>query len=188
MVQARALQLMQAFGEAGTTVFGFGGAGSATAGLRAGGMSAGELAGVRATYGTDGASTAHPLQGMTPTQVIEQVQQLGVGTGRNELLLWSGLGRGREGIIRSQEYAAQYGGRTLEMTPGGKWLDGMDLYGGSSPFTRAEADYVWGSVSRSLAEQASGQVRANQWGQVLQSCTCMIARPDPMVHMTPWST
>jgi hypothetical protein len=121
--------------------------------------------GLRASTALDAASTAHPLQGMTPTQVIDQVQQLGINTARDELLLWSGLGRGREGIVRSQEYAAQFGGRTLEMTPGGKWLDSMDLYGANSPFTRAEADHIWGSVSRSLAEQASGQVRALQ-GQV----------------------
>ena len=119
--------------------------------------------GLRASAASGG--VAHPLAGMAPTDVINSVQQLGLQTGRDELLLWSGLGRGREGIIRSQEYAAQNGGRTLEMTPGGKWLDSMDLYGAHSPFTRSEADHIWGSVSKSLVEQASGQVRALQ-GQV----------------------
>ncbi len=43
------LQTLQAFGEAGMTVFGFG-AGGAANGLRAGGMTASEMAAVRATY------------------------------------------------------------------------------------------------------------------------------------------
>jgi hypothetical protein len=102
---------------------------------------------------------------MTPAEVISHVQQLGIKTAPDEMLLWSGLGPGSEGIVRSQQYARQFGGRTLEMTPGGKWLDSMDLFGVSSPFTRDEAIQIWGAVSRSFAEQASGQVRALQ-GQV----------------------
>ena len=149
-----ALQTAQAFAEAGTTVFGFG-AGAIT---RYGAVATTEeLAAVRKTYET---SVAHPLEGMAPSEVIKHAQSLGLRTGPDELLLWSGLGR--EGTLRSQAYALQNGGRTLEMTPGGQWLDSMDLYGANSPFTQVEADHIWSEVSRSLAQQATGQVRVLQ--------------------------
>ncbi len=162
------VQTVQAFAEAGATVFGFGVAGGTATGLRVGGMTASELAAVRVSYAEGAASVAHPLQGMSAAEVIQQANALGLRTQRDELVLWSGLGRGRTGIEGSQSYAAQYGGRTLEMTPGGSWLDRMDLYGTNTPFTRAEADRIWGSVSQSLMEQSSGQVRALQ-GQVRPS-------------------
>lgn len=105
-------------------------------------------------------SKSHPLEGLSPSNVVRLVDELGLQTPRDSAILWSGLGRGRSGITRSQQYAAENGGITLEMTPGGGWLDELDLYGSNSPFTRAEADQIWNNVSRSFAQQASGQVRA----------------------------
>jgi filamentous hemagglutinin len=55
------VQTVQAFAEAGATVFGFGVAGGAATGLRVGGMTASELAAVRASYAEGAASVAHPL-------------------------------------------------------------------------------------------------------------------------------
>ena len=88
------------------------------------------------------------------------VDELGLKTPKDQLILWSGLGRGNEGIKLSQQYAAKHGGVTLEMTPGGSWLHQMDLFAGNSPFTRDQATNIWRDVSRSYTQQASGQARS----------------------------
>jgi hypothetical protein len=110
----------------------------------------------RETYGS--ATTLSPLQGLSPAQVVQQANLLGLGTPRDGLLLWSGFGK--DGPASSQSYARMNGGVTLEMTPGGAWLNQMDLYGPNSPFTRAEADFIWARASESLVGKASGQVRS----------------------------
>ncbi|MGE3298633.1 MAG: RHS repeat-associated core domain-containing protein, partial [Porticoccaceae bacterium] len=105
-------------------------------------------------------SAVHPLQGLSPSNVVRLADEIGLETSRDSLVLWSGLGRGREGVVRSQRFVAENGGTTLETTPGGRWLDAQNLYGENSPFSRAEADQIWAAVSRKAVQQASGQVRA----------------------------
>jgi hypothetical protein len=48
--------------------------------------------------------------------------------------------------MRSQAYAADYGGRTLKLTSWGERVDEINLYGKNSPSTQAEADHLWGAA------------------------------------------
>ena len=94
---------------------------------------------------------------LTATEISDVVSHLGVKTPRDQLVLWSGLGP--SGSVRAATYAAEAGGVTLEMTRGGRWLDDLKLFEASSPVAPGEAVQIWEKASRSLAEQASGQVR-----------------------------
>jgi len=90
---------------------------------------------------------------------MEEAERLGFRTKRDTAVFWSNLGPLEQGANRAKLFAVENGGVTLEMTPGGKWLNGLDLYGPNSPFSRLEADQIIAYASRSLATQASGQVR-----------------------------
>jgi len=90
--------------------------------------------------------------------ILNRANSLGFATPPDSLVLWSGLGR--EGVQLSQGFAKAAGGTTLEMTAGGGWLDGLDLFGPNSPVTPAEAAQIWEQASRTVTSQASGQVRS----------------------------
>ena len=106
------------------------------------------------------AATKHPLTGLSPRNVVRLADEIGLGTSRDQLILWSGIGKDNMGVTLSQEFARANGGLTLEMTQGGKWLDKMDLFGVNSPFSKNEALQIWDNVSTKMIQQASGQVRA----------------------------
>src|SRR6185312_12509216 len=103
-------------------------------------------------------TSVHPATGMSPDQIINTALSLGVKTERDQLILWAGLGE--KGPEISNAYANQFGGTTLQQTPGGSYLADLDLFGKDSPVTIKDAVKIWGDVSREAVAQASGQVRS----------------------------
>jgi RHS repeat-associated protein len=112
-----------------------------------------------------------------PELIIRQTKARGLATPRDGLVLWSGIGR--HGKTKSQAWAKVNGGQTLEMTPGGRWLEDLDLFGAGGKalgISQVDATLVWNEVSRQAVRQASGQVRAllgngYRKGKSLQSIT-----------------
>jgi len=58
------------------------------------------------------------------------------------------------------QWASANSKSTIEMTPGGKWLESLDLYGPNSPVSIKEADNLWRAASAQYARGASGEVNA----------------------------
>jgi hypothetical protein len=93
---------------------------------------------------------------LTPfRQYMRAVETLDLATAPNKAVFYSGAGN----AARALQFARATGRTTLEMTPGGAWLDGERLYTATS-LTPAEADLVFARASQRFAEGASGEVNA----------------------------
>jgi RHS repeat-associated protein len=79
-------------------------------------------------------------------------------TPRNGAVLWTGYKQGNQ--TAAMEWAKANGKFTIEMTPGGKWLDSLNLYGPNSPVTANEASALWKVASEQFVAGASGRVNA----------------------------
>lgn len=90
--------------------------------------------------------------------IMRQVETVDVSTPRNGAVFWTGYERGNQAA--AMKWAAANGKSTIEMTPGGQWLNSLDLYGVNSPLTRAEADAAWLRMSERFTEGASGHINA----------------------------
>jgi hypothetical protein len=113
---------------------------------------------------------------LTATEISEVVTHLGVKTPRDQLVLWSGLGE--KGEVRAAAFAKEAGGMTLEMTKGGKWLNDLKLFeNGVTNITKSEAYTIWLNASKSVAEQASGQVRVAAGTIKPESVFAKVERP-----------
>jgi hypothetical protein len=75
-------------------------------------------------------------------------------TATNSALFYSGTGTGDV----ADALAAEKGLTTISMTPGGSYLQSLNLYAGG--FSEAEADQIWASASQQFASGASGDVNA----------------------------
>lgn len=82
------------------------------------------------------------------------VEQLDVTTAISKSVFYSGAGNRK----LAEVYAIAEEKTTLEMTPGGKYLDDMKLFEQGSPLTPSQATQVWSRLSQRYAQQAAGDV------------------------------
>jgi filamentous hemagglutinin len=82
-----------------------------------------------------------------------KVDSLDVSTARNAAVFYSGEGN----KILAKNFAVTNGKTTLEMTPGGSWLDQKNLFRpNTSLISNQQATHVWSQLSQRYAEGASG--------------------------------
>lgn len=85
---------------------------------------------------------------------MDLVETLDVSTKPNTAIFYSGPGN----RTLAEKFAKENGKITLEMTPGGAYLDGLKLFEIGSPLTEEEATNVWARLSARYAQNASGNV------------------------------
>ena len=84
---------------------------------------------------------------------LKKAQNLDVATAKNEAVFYSGKGND----VLAKQFAESNEKKTIEMTPGGKWLDDKKLFDpNTSPLTRPQAAQVWDVLSGRFANGASG--------------------------------
>lgn len=100
----------------------------------------------------NGGSSAGVAADSAFSSYMSAAQTLDVSTAENGSVFYSGAGN----RALAEKFAASNGRTTLEMTPGGSWLDAQGLFGPSSPLTPGEATQVWSTLSGRFAAGASG--------------------------------
>jgi hypothetical protein len=84
---------------------------------------------------------------------MRTVKTLDVSTATNEAVFYSGAGN----RALAEQFAITNGRTTLEMTPGGAWLDQQQLFNTArSGLTNEQAGQVWSALSQRYAQGASG--------------------------------
>jgi uncharacterized Zn-binding protein involved in type VI secretion len=153
-------------GEVGTPSPGAAGAGGISAGLVASGVKVSAPPSV-STYAKALASSPGGASGPVLSDAssdvansdafdfyMQKAQTLDVSTKENCAVCYSGPGNRK----LAEQFGAANGKTTLEMTPGGKWLDDQKLFRPDSPLTLPQTLKVWGTLSKRFAEGASGSV------------------------------
>ena len=83
---------------------------------------------------------------------MAQAATLDVSTAENGAVFYAG----QDKRVLAEQFASDNGRTTLEMTPGGQWLDQQRLFSPNSPLTRDQANQVWSTLSQRFAAGASG--------------------------------
>lgn len=139
------------------------------------------MMGVFASSGTEISDSAGFNAAKTTDDFLRLADNLDVSTARNGAVFYSGRGN-RE---LAEAFASQNVRTTLEMTPGGRFLDDLDLFGANSPLTDTEALQVWSRLSQRFAAEASGNatgfVRGARSNGIFNSVEFPALRANPNV-------
>ena len=112
------------------------------------------------------------------TEVFEDymdlVEKLDVSTKSDTAIFYSGPGN----RALAEEFARLNDKMTLEMTSGGAYLDGLQLFENYSPLTQQEAINVWARLSARYAQSASGNVYGFVNGSWSESIFNMVEYPE----------
>ncbi|MDP9793773.1 hypothetical protein J2S43_002285 [Catenuloplanes nepalensis] len=94
--------------------------------------------------------------------LLAEVERADVSSPRDGAIFWSGRAPDGTRLQDVAERDADGVSRvTLNQTPGGEYLEGLDLYDrDSSPISPWQADILWARLSERYAENASGTVTA----------------------------
>lgn len=120
---------------------------------------------------------------MSYNDVKRQIATLDFGTPRNGAVFWTGYRQGNQGV--AMQWAKANGKFTIEMTPGGKRLNSLDLFAPNSPFSRAEATELWNATSARFARGASGHVTAFTRGTSVNPNTAFYGVELPVLRANP---
>ena len=85
---------------------------------------------------------------------LDLAEKLDVTTAVGKSVFYSGPGNRK----LAEEFALTEDKTTLEMTPGGKFLDDLKLFEAGSPLKPEQARQVWVRLSQRYAAQAAGNV------------------------------
>ncbi|MBX9743492.1 MAG: hypothetical protein K2W99_08160 [Chthoniobacterales bacterium] len=114
-----------------------------------------ELARPEITRSFDSSDLEHPSE---KPRWEEEINKQNFSTEHDGALLWTGYYEGNKS--RAKEYARFKNKQTLEMTPGGEWLEERDLYKPDFLYDQSDADALWKYVSEKFVRGASGHVIA----------------------------
>jgi uncharacterized Zn-binding protein involved in type VI secretion len=145
-------------GEVGSPSPGAGGLGGVVAGLAVSGVTS--LVSSNASLLAKAGTFSEPAAGSADATADDKVfnfymskaETLDVSTKENCAVFYSGPGN----RALAEQFAADNGKTTLEMTPGGKWMDEQKLFRPGSPLTAPQSMQVWARLSQRYAEGASG--------------------------------
>ena len=105
---------------------------------------------------------------------MDLVEKLDVSTASDTAIFYSGPGN----RALAEEFARFNDKMTLEMTSGGAYLDGLQLFENCSPLTQQEAINVWARLSARYAQGASGNVYGFVNGSWSESIFNMVEYPE----------